>query len=153
MTKPPKAWKHFLAAFAITLLGYIVVFNWIEHRRVKNGPWEVTFQNTGGQLELVINQDSGAIRGVRIQFTNAPLSTNLTQTTQFTAGRKVPFDVPFGKCVFLDPLFLPGKVVLEIAGHEIQIMPRVLILDGVEHLWSSTNSFALTGPMNQAAQK
>jgi len=143
MTAPPKAWKHFVAAFAITLIGYIVVFNWIEHRRVKNGPWEITFQNAGGQLELVINQNSEAIRDVRIQFTAATLGTNLSQTIQFTAGRKVPFDVPFGKCVFLDPLFLPGKAVLEIAGHEIQLMPRVLMLDGAEHAWNSAKSFAL----------
>jgi len=55
----------------------------------------------------------------------------------------VPFEVPFGHCVFLDPLFLPGKAVLEIAGHEIQIMPRKLMLDGVEHSWSATNAFTL----------
>jgi len=143
MTKSPGAWKHFVAAFVLALILYVVGFTWIESRRVKSGPWNVTFQNTAGELELVIQQDSLAIRDVRIQFTNAPLSTNLTETIQFTAGRKVPFDIPFGRCVFLDPLFLPGKAVLEIAGHEIQIMPRVLVLDGVERDWNSEMTFPL----------
>jgi hypothetical protein len=149
MTKPPRVWKHFGAAFAITLVGYVVVFNWIEHRRVKDGPWQITFQNASGQLELVINQGSEGIRGVRIEFTNAPITTNLAQTIQFTAGRKVPFEVPFGRCVFLDPLFLPGKVVLEIAGHELQIMPRVLVADGTEHPWVTTQSLTLGRPRRE----
>lgn len=143
MTKPSSAWKHFAAAFGIALLGYIVVFTWIENRRVRNGPWEVTFQNSAGELELVINQHSEAIRDVRIRFAGAPLGTNLSQTIQFTAGRKVPFDVPFGRCVFLDPLFLPGKVVLEIAGHEIQFMPRALLINGTDHPWSSARLISL----------
>ena len=152
MTKSPGAWKHFVAAFVLALILYVVGFNWIESRRVKNGPWVVTFQNTGGQLELVINQNSEAIRDVRIQFHGAPLNTNLTETVQLTAGRKVPFDVPFGRCVFLDPLFLPGKAVLEIAGHEIQIMPRVLVIDGVEHQWKDENDFTL-GELQPSIQK
>ena len=144
MTKSPGAWKHFVAAFVLALILYVVGFNFIESRRVKSGPWDVTFQNSAGQLELVIQQDSLSIRDVRIQFTNAPLSSNLAETIYFTAGRKVPFAVPFGRCVFLDPLFLPGKAVLEIAGHEIQIMPRVLVLNGKEHSWASGTRILLS---------
>jgi hypothetical protein len=143
MTAPPKLWKHVIAAFLITLVVYIVAFNWIEHRRVRNGPWEVTFQNSNGDLELVINQASEGIRDVRLHFTEVPFGTNQSQTIQFTAGRKVPFALPTGRCIFLDPLFLPGKAVLDIAGHEIQIMPRVLIVDGVEHPWAATQSLSL----------
>ena len=145
MAKSPAAWKHFTAAFAIALVGYIVVFNWIEHRRVESGPWEVTFRNATGQLELTIQQSSLAIRDVKIVITDARPDTNLMQTVRFVAGKKVPFDVPFGRCVFLDPLFLPGKAVLEIAGHEIQIMPRVLIADGTEHPWAETRNLSLGG--------
>jgi len=152
MTKSPGAWKHFVAAFFLALILYIVGFNWIENRRVKSGPWNVTFHNVAGQLELVILQDSLAIRDVRLRFTNASLSTNLVESILFTAGRKVPFDVPFGRCVFLDPLFLPGKAVLEIAGHEIQIMPRVLMLDGVEHPWRGSNTFTLGEPEPRAGR-
>ena len=116
MTKPPRVWKQIAAVFVVTLVGYVVVFNWIEHRRVKNGPWEVTFHNSNGQLALIIRQEKLAIRDVSIQFPGATLSTNLSQKMRFTPGQKVPFEVPFGRCVFLDPLFLPGKAVLEIAG-------------------------------------
>ena len=144
MTAPPKLWKHLIAAFVITLVVYIVVFSWIEHRRVRNGPWEVTFQNSNGDLELVVNQTSEAIGDVRIHFADVTISTNLRQTIQFTAGKSVPFALPVGRCVFLDPLFLPGKAVLEIAGHEIQLMPRVLVLDGVERTWKATNFYTLS---------
>jgi hypothetical protein len=49
----------------------------------------------------------------------------------------VPFDVPFGKCVFMDTTFLPGTLAFELFGHEIQLIPRVLTIDKQEQPWRS----------------
>jgi hypothetical protein len=51
--------------------------------------------------------------------------------------------VPFGKCVFLDTTFLPGTVVLDLFGHEVQLLPRVLTIDHVEHAWHSGGRFVV----------
>ena len=73
--------------------------------------------------------------------------TNVTQTLEFSQARAVPFDVPFGKCVFLDPLFLPGTVTFEMFGHEIQLLPRVLTIDKVEHPWRNGETIRLHEPL------
>src|SRR5580765_3080008 len=141
MNKSAGNWKPFALALAIAGVGYFACFNYIEYRRVSKGPWQVVFQNEGTNLTLGVSQASLNIQNVTLHFTNVVVLTNLSQTIRFEAGRGVPFEVPFGKCVFQDPLFLPGTVALEIAGHEIQLMPRTLTLDGIEHGWSSDQSF------------
>jgi hypothetical protein len=150
MAKSTADWKHFAMAFAIALVGYVVVYNWIEHRRVVRGPWEVTFQNDAGQLNLVLNQPHLGIKGVHLRFPEVTSTTNFTETIQFTGRRPVPFPIPFGRCVFQDPLYLPGTVVLEIAAHRIQLLPRALTIDGVEHDWTTTNEWHVHSPVPSA---
>ena len=139
--------KHLLLRagliFAAALVGYIVVFKWIEHRRVAKGPWVVTFAIESTTPTFIVNQFKLGLHGVRIVFPDANLTTNLTHTMKFNQARPVPFDVPFGKCVFLDLLFLPGTVALELFGHEIQLMPRVLTIDKVERPWRSGETIEL----------
>jgi hypothetical protein len=52
--------------------------------------------------------------------------------------------------VFLDTVFLPGTIVLVMFGHQIQLMPRVLTIDGVEHPWRAGENIKLT---EQSASK
>jgi hypothetical protein len=143
MTQSPGIWKQLLGVFVAALALYALMFTWIESRRVRNGPWEVTFTNPDGRLQLSVAQDSMAIRDLRISLPGLLASSNLNETIRFVAGRQVPFEIPFGACVFLDPLFLPGKVVMRLGTNEIQLMPRVLILNGVEHAWGSAAAFQL----------
>jgi hypothetical protein len=49
----------------------------------------------------------------------------------------VPYEIPFGKCVFMDTTFLPGTMVFDLFGHEIQLIPRVLTIDKTEIPWRS----------------
>jgi hypothetical protein len=123
--------------FVACVAGYAVVFKWIEHRRVANGPWTVTFANDSGHPVLEVNQPALKLQRVRIVFSNAPGATNASQTIQFSRARKVPFDLPFGQCVFQDPLFQPGTVAMKVFGHEVQLMPRALTIDGKERPWRS----------------
>ena len=38
--------KHFVLAFLIALVVYLVLYRIIEDRRKRTGPWEVTFTNS-----------------------------------------------------------------------------------------------------------
>jgi hypothetical protein len=135
-----------LLTFGIAVLFYVVVYNAIERRRSSKGPWQVAFtREVTGAPAILINQPGIGITNVQISFAGATHTlTNGSLTLTLSEARRTPFDVPFGKCVFLDTVFLPGTIVFEIAGHQIQLMPRVLTIDGVERPWNSGESISLT---------
>ena len=135
--------KPLLLTFAAALAVYALTYTWIEHRRTRQGPWEVSFEVQTGTPSVVIVQPSLGIQNVRLVFAGQKFATNYAERVSFSQARPVPFDVPFGRCVFLDPLFLPGTVVLELFGHEIQLMARVLTLDKAEHPWRSGETITL----------
>ncbi len=141
--KPGHSLSRVLLIFVLVLIGYFAVFKWIEHRRVARGPWAVTFTAEARMPVLIVNQPKLDIHDVRIVFADELVGTNAAQTVEFSGPRVVPFDVPFGRCVFYDPLFLPGTVALELYGHEVQLLPRVLTIDKVEHAWRSGETIRL----------
>ena len=128
--------KHFVFAFVIALVVYVISYSAIEHRRTRNGPWEVTFTNRAGVPALVINEPQLNITNVIIAFPgqSTPL-TNLTM--RFDPPQPVPFNLPFGQCIFMDTTFQPGTLVFAEFGHEIQLLPRVLTLDKEDYAWQS----------------
>lgn len=136
--------KQILIVFLATLLGYATIFNWIEHRRRKNGPWQMTFTEVAGVPAIVVNQPALRLTNITIIFSGAPAQTNRPQTVAFEHGRPAPFDLPFGKCVFADAIFLPGTATCEIFNHEIQLLPRTLTIDRVEHPWQPGEKILLT---------
>jgi hypothetical protein len=132
-----------LGVFLVVLVGYAGLFGWIEHRRAVKGPWVVTCTSAAGVPSLVINQAALGIRDVRIVFASAQSPSNTTQRVEFSQARPWPFAVPFGRCIFMDSTFLPGTIVLEMFGHEIQLMPRVLTIDKAERPWRSGETIEL----------
>jgi len=137
--------KHTLVAFGIALLVYVTFYTAIEHRRARAGPWQVTFTNdTASARAIIINQPALGIKNVQISFVGEPNSLPAAaRTLQFGEARAVPFEVPFGKCVFLDTTFLPGTIALNLSGHEIQLLPRVLTIDKVERPWRSGETISV----------
>jgi hypothetical protein len=130
--------RHVLITFAIAVALYAVFYSAIEHRRVRQGPWHVTFTtNTAGAPAIVINQPALAITNVQIAFSGQPIPANPGATLTFDQPRQFPYDVPYGKVIFMDTTFLPGSVVLNLFGHEIELLPRTLIIDQEEHPWQS----------------
>ena len=130
--------KHFAIALAIAVVIYVIAYGWIEHRRNRNGPWEVTFTNGPANAPmLVVNQAKLGITNVQIVFAEAKAGTNAQGNLSFRTPRQVPFELPFGQCVFLDLTFLPGTVTFRMFGHEIELLPRVMMLDHEEHPWRS----------------
>lgn len=137
--------KRAALVFLVALAGYFLLFNWIEHRRVARGPWQVEFSASGSERKLVIQQANLGITNVSIVLTDQPSATNFTQRVAFTRPQNVPYPLPFGRCVFQDILFQPGTVVIEVGGHELQLMPRMLTIDRVERPWRSGELIRLGG--------
>jgi len=137
-------WKQIIAVFLCALVGYLCVFNWIEHQRRKDGPWQATFTSVEGMPAILVYHPKLQLTNITIAFADAPAPTNLPQTVAFEHGRPAPFDLPFGKCVFIDALYMPGTAAWEVFGHEIQLLPRVLTIDKVERPWRSGEKILLT---------
>ena len=135
--------KHFLLAFLFALILYGVFYGGIEHLRTRKGPWEVRFGTTSDQVpSITIHQHSLAISDVQITFPGqAAVATNMVIV--FAQPRPVPYEVPFGQCIFMDTTFLPGTVTFRLLGHEIELLPRVLIIDHKEHAWKTGNTIRL----------
>ncbi len=153
--------KHFLLAFLLALVVYAVSYCFIEYRRNFKGPWQIAFTNsTDGRPVILVDQPSLAIMNVRLRFAstndsssqaiiNARLAaTNHPVPFDFSRPKPVPYPVPFGRCIFMDTTFLPGTLTFDLFGHEIELLPRVLIIDHEEHLWHSGE--VITLPPNKA---
>lgn len=146
--------RHFLLAFLIALGVYAVTYYGIEHRRGRNGPWIVTFANSpAGLPSLIINQPRLALTNVCVCFAGqTAASTNLPATLVLAQPHQVPYPVPFGTCVFMDTTFLPGTVTFDLFGHEIELLPRVMMIDHEEHAWRANEIITLP-PADSKAQR
>jgi hypothetical protein len=149
--KPEGPAKHFLLAFLLALAGYIAFYQIIEHRRTRNGPWQVTFTTgAAGIPAIIINEPKLGITNVQISFAGQTQpATNSPITLLFRQPKPVPYEVPFGNCVFMDTTFLPGTITFQLFGHEIELLPRVLVIDRQERPWRTDTTIAL--PRGQAA--
>lgn len=147
--------KHFIIAFLLALAGYAIFYQSIEHRRTRNGPWQVTFTNTAaGAPAIVICQPKLAITNVQVNFLDRSVApSHQPSRLLFDRARSVPYEVPFGQVVFMDAAFLPGTVTMQLFGHEIELLPRVLIIDRQEHPWTSESVFNLHAVAEKGSPK
>ncbi len=137
--------KHFILAFLLAVICYAFFYHNIEARRTRKGPWEVTFTtDAGGNAALLINQPKLAITNSQIIFSGQRVAPGFApETVAFSQPRPVPYPVPLGQCVFMDTTFLPGTVTLQLFHHEIELLPRVLVVDRQEHPWLSDSTITL----------
>ncbi|HHY85474.1 MAG TPA: hypothetical protein GYA07_08055 [Verrucomicrobia bacterium] len=165
--KREKLLKSLLVVFVGTVAFYAATYFAIEHARHRKGPWIVTFtRSVAGEPEIVIHQPVLGISNVTIRFAGEPPAANLSSagesngatrtnsastTIAFDSPKPVPYDVPFGQCIFMDTTFLPGTVVFDLFGHEIQLIPRVLTVDREEKAWVSGAVHTLTSVNTNAA--
>lgn len=139
--------RHIIVPLVIAVLVYFVVYPAIEHRRTMKGPWRVTFtMDASHQAALLINQPTLTITNIEISFAGEIITTNFSENTlTFAQPQPVPYDVPFGKCIFMDTTFLPGTLVFEAFGHEVQLLPRTLMIDQKDQGWFSGESLLISG--------
>lgn len=133
------ALKHFGIAFLLAVVFYAVSYWALEAFRPSRGPWIVTFKTGLATPEIVVNQHRLGITNVGLTFTGGRGGTNEPQsvTLLFNEAKPTPFPLPFGTCIFLDTTFLPGTVTMRMFGHEIELLPHVLVIDHREHHWNS----------------
>jgi hypothetical protein len=147
MSKAPRETltRHLLIGLAIAALIYFVSFALIQNWRTRGGPWQLTFaSDASGQPFVQIAQPQLKLADVTVTFPDERLQvTNLAQTVVF--DRPIT-NVPFGKVVYFDTTFLPGSIVLDLFGHQLQLLPRVLLVDRREVPWQSTMRLELRMP-------
>ena len=148
-------WRFLGGLFVVTLLLYFAGFYGIEHLRERKGPWQVSFDAAAvsGPV-MTIRQSALGIDGFRVVFKGASADGLASGEVMFDEpGRnaqpmdKTPessqelkqksFPVPFGECIYQDLMFLPGIVTMNLLNHEIELMPRTLVIDKKEVAWST----------------
>ncbi|MBI4663594.1 MAG: hypothetical protein HY735_32740 [Verrucomicrobia bacterium] len=136
--------KHVGLAFGLALLLYLGGYHLIEHYRNVKGPWRVTFGTDGhGQPKISISHERLSISNVALVFQGQRTEPSInTETTVVFDTPKT--NVPFGKVVFLDTTFLPGTVTFDLFGHEIELLPRTLVVDLKEVAWKSGDTIRLS---------
>jgi len=125
--------RNLAMTFALTVVVYLGGFYWVEHRRNVKGPWEIVFAaDASGQPSLRITQATLGI-SEKLVFPGGQVGrTNFSQPVKFG---EMTTNLPFGEFVFQDPLYLPGDITLRLCGHQIEAIPRTLIIDKTERPW------------------
>lgn len=136
--------KILLIAFGSALALYILAFASMQSCRTTKGPWQVVFlSDAAGTPGLLVTQPQLKI-SERIIFPKQKLAqSNLAQTVVFDDPTKT--NAPFGEIVFQDLTFLPGTVTFNLFGHEVELLPRVLIVDKQEYVWKTDEVISVTG--------
>ena len=124
-----------LYLFLGTLISYILLWKGMEHLRLHNGPWVVNFRtDTNSTARLTINNHKKGITNAVISIANIPVqNTIVNKDVSFT---NVNEELPFGKFIYHDLMFLPGVVTFSAFGNEIELMKRALIVNRKEIPWS-----------------
>ncbi|MEO6034116.1 MAG: hypothetical protein ABIQ35_02560 [Verrucomicrobiota bacterium] len=143
--KNEKLPKILLGAFVFALAIYLPAFGWMQSCRTSKGPWSVAFStDASGVPALRVEQPKLGV-SKKLIFTDQKIfQTNLAQTWIFDDPTKT--NAPFGEIVFQDLTFLPGTVTFNFFGHEVELLPRVLIIDKQEYPWKNADSISVSGP-------
>src|SRR5687767_5999111 len=139
--------RSIVLSFFVVLALYGAAFYGIEYVRHRKGPWQVDFRvEASGNPVVEIAQKNLDLSGVKIFF-HGEHATNAPGTVRFD---RVSQPVPFGKVIYEDLTFLPGVVTFDLFGHEIEILPRALIVNKKTIPWLSGATFDLW-PTNKPA--
>jgi hypothetical protein len=133
---PPKdnILRHAATAFVLALVGYVFFYSCDARLRTRKGAWTVRFETTtNGEPMLVILQPWYKINTqVLLQGEKA---TNAPGVVEFKDPKQL--QTPFGRVRFHDLTYLPGTVTLDVYGHEVELLPRTLVLNTKEVGWTN----------------
>jgi hypothetical protein len=133
--------RHLIIAFFLALGGYVFFFACDQRIRSRKGAWVVQFGSSNTTPVISVSQRSLGLTNLQIVFDGETM-------TNSTAGEAVVFDkplqpAPYGEVLFEDLTYLPGSVAFNFFGHEVELLPRVLILDRKELPWASHETIHL----------
>ena len=126
-----------LGIFLVALIAlYLGVFYGCDYWRQRKGAWEVHFHSDAqGHPSIVIYQPKLGVSSVEILFLGEQMTpTNLAENVVFDRPLK---PIPFGRTLYEDLTTLPGIVTFDLFGHEIELLPRVLIVNKREIPWKT----------------
>ncbi len=127
--------KPFAVVAIVSLIFYAVGFSWIQHRRTARGPWEIEFRaSADGVPSLVVSQANLNVFETIVFPTNKVSAQNLPQTVRFGPNST---NFPCREMKYQDSMYLPGTVTIDLFGHEVELIPRVLQIDAREYSWQS----------------
>lgn len=134
--KPGFPIRSLLAVFGAVVVLYFSAFHGIEYLRHRKGPWEIQFATSADGVPFAeVRQPALRISSVRLVF---PGEVSADPPTTIRFERPVPVTpVPFGRVLYEDLTFLPGVVTLDLFGHEIELVPRTLMLNRKAIPWRS----------------
>ena len=145
--------KSIAAWFFVVVALYLCVFYSIEYWRQRKGGWEVDFvTDASANPSVVVYQPRLNISSVELLFPGEKLTTsNFSQRISFDRPLK---KVPFGRVLYEDLTVLPGVITFDLFGHEIELMPRTLVLNKKEVPWKSESVIELraTNKLSQPLQ-
>src|SRR5262245_25240436 len=135
--------KSVLITFVVTLVFYLCAYNGLQYLQTRKGPWEVNFAtDDSGSPAVTIYEPKLNISSVEILFLGEKVNrTNQSERVVFDKPRK---PIPFGTVIYDDLMFLPGVVTMDLFGHEIELLPRTLIINKREYPWSSDTTIELS---------
>lgn len=132
--------------FVAALVFYFIAYRWLTAKQTAQGPWQVLFTNdTAGVPELIIQQTNRGLSNVHVRFAAETLAA--TQQAAFVEFAKPQTPVPFGAVIYDDLMFLPGTVTLDCFGHEIELLPRTLVLNRKAVGWTNNSVHVLDPAM------
>ncbi len=134
-----KLLKLFVTVMVLYATLYFATGLWRERR----GPWVLTFDKSpSGNPRLTISQENLGVRNVQIlALQQEPLPADFKPVT---IHFKSPGDQPgFGKLLFTDLTVLPGVITLDVFGHEVELLPRTLVINRKLIPWSERQEIRL----------
>jgi hypothetical protein len=133
-TRLPVSPRSMAVWFFIVLALYLAAFYGFEYLNHRKGPWAVEFLlDPAGHPKMVVSQSALQVSNMAMVFYGEQAAaTNLPQKVLFDEPRR---SVPFGRVIYEDLRALPGVVTFDLFGHEIELLPRVLIVNKREIPW------------------
>jgi hypothetical protein len=133
----PKQLRLFLGVFVFSMFAYVTFFAGCEIYRRHRGPWEVQFgSDPDGTPMVTVAQRFLQLTNVTLRFPGERAVTPLREDQRLIRyDRPNTNATPFGPVIFQDATFLPGTVTFDLFGHEVELLPRTLIIDRHEHPW------------------
>ena len=126
--------KSFVAA-GLAILGlYFVVFYGIEGCRKAKGPWRVAFSTNRTPAIQITQARLKVACTIRFHDEAAETTNALPREVAFDRPKK---SVPFGHVIYEDLMQLPGVVTLDLFGHEVELLPRTLIVNKRAIPWTA----------------
>lgn len=116
------------------VLGLILFILWFQSFNAKRGYWEAEIENEGPQTTLTLRLIGREKKSLRRQIVFENIEADAIQPGTF----KLPDEadqMSGARMTFEDITLRPGRVTFEWQGHEIDMMPSRLIIDGKDYGW------------------